>query len=67
MPATSSVRHHAGGTLTAVVTVVMVLGLAMGTFVLAWLDVGLAWLATIVIGALIYFLPLAQFLGRFAE
>jgi hypothetical protein len=34
---------------------------------LAYGDVVLAWLATIAVGALIYFLPLAQFLERFAE
>jgi hypothetical protein len=42
----------------------------MGAVVIVWsayADVVLAWLATIVVGGLIYFFPLAQFLESLAE
>jgi hypothetical protein len=40
---------------------------AVVTVCSAYADVVLAWLATIVVGGLIYFFPLGQFLGSFAE
>jgi len=46
-------------TLTAIGAVVMVWS--------AYADVVLAWLATIVVGGLIYFFPLGQFLESLAE
>jgi hypothetical protein len=42
----------------------------IGGVVIVWSaygDVVLAWLAAIVLGSLIYFFPLVQFLERFAE